>query len=131
MDPAGAQYLAAMNNPNAVSGLLNHADTPAAARAVAQQFGALLLQGLLQQNDGSGIPVVGGVGAGVVNSLFASTMGKIAMSGEKLGLADMMLRSIEQKQAQQAHGLTADAASDTGAPASTARAAPAARAPGG
>jgi len=128
--PAGAQYLAAMNNPNAVSGLLKHADTPAAARAVAQQFGALLLQGLLQQNDGSGIPVADGVGAGVVNSLFASTMGKVAMSGEKLGLADLMLRSIEQKQAEQAHGLTAGAANGTGAAAGGTSAAAAARGPG-
>lgn len=109
MDPAGARFLAAMNNPNAGSGLLRRADNPAAARAVAQQFGAMLMQGLFQQPDGSGIPVADGVGAGVVNSMFASTMGRVAMSGEKLGLADLMLRSIEQKQAQQAGGPTAEA----------------------
>src|SRR6185437_12002227 len=98
MDPAAAQRLAASPDPRGLSGLMQRDSDPAVSKAVAQQFGALFMQGLLQQNDGSGIAMTGGVGGGVVNSMFASTMGRVAMSGEKLGLTDLMLRSIEAKQ---------------------------------
>lgn len=107
MDPSAAPLLAAGVNPKGLSGLARRGNDPAAARAAAQQFGALLMQNLFRQADGSGLPVAGGVGGGVVNSLFADTMSRAAMSGERLGLADLMLRSIMQKQ-QQAGGGNAE-----------------------
>ena len=99
--------MAAIADPKGVSGLVNRGRDPAAAKAVAQQFGALLMQNLMQQTDGTALPIAGGVGGGGVNTMFASTMGRAAMSGERLGLTDMLLRSIQQKQ-RQAGGGTAD-----------------------
>jgi len=108
MEASAARWLAASSDPKGVAGLLRHSSDPKSARAAAQQFGALLMQTLMQQSDGSGIPMVEGAGAGVVNAMFAGTVGKVAMSGEKLGLADLLLRSIEQKQ-RQAEGVPAAA----------------------
>jgi hypothetical protein len=53
----------------------------------------------MQGSDGAAIPMAGGgAGANVVSALFASTISQAAMSGDKLGLADMIFRSIEAKQ---------------------------------
>jgi hypothetical protein len=42
-----------------------------AAKAVAGQFGALLMQGMMQGGDGQALPIAGdGVGGNVVNALF-------------------------------------------------------------
>lgn len=114
MDAAGARVLAAMSDPRGLSALLKHSGNPAAARAVAQQFGSLLMQGLWQQNDGSAIGMADGVGGGIVNTMFAGAMGEAAMKGERLGLADLLLRSIEQKQQQKA--AVGGAAAGTAAP---------------
>jgi flagellar protein FlgJ len=111
MDAAAAQRLAASPDPHGLAGLMQHSADPAVSKAVAQQFGALFMQSLMQQSDGAGIPVAGGTGGGVINNMFADTMGKAAMSGEKRGLADLLLRSIEAK--QRAAG---DAAADTAKP---------------
>lgn len=116
MDLGAAQRLIAAQDPRGLTGLMQRDGDPAVSKAVAQQFGALFMQGLLRQTDGAGIAMTDGVGGGVVNSMFASTMGRVAMSSEKLGLTDMMLRSIEAKQ-RAAHGGT-DAAA---APAQTAK----------
>ena len=98
MDLPGAQFLASQTNPNTVAGMLKHTSNPAAAKAVAQQFSALLTQGMMQKNDGSAIGMVDGTGGGIVNSMFASTLAQQAARGENMGLTDLILRSIEQKQ---------------------------------
>ncbi|HEX5317682.1 MAG TPA: glucosaminidase domain-containing protein [Stellaceae bacterium] len=107
MNFGAAQVLATMNDPKGVSGLLKHGNDPAAARKVAQQFGSLLMQQMMQKNDGSAIGLAEGTGGGIVNSMFATTMGQQVMKGEKLGLADLLLHSIEKKQAQAAGGSAA------------------------
>jgi peptidoglycan hydrolase FlgJ len=98
VDLPGAEFLASQTNPNTVAGLLKHTDNPAAAKAVAQQFAGLLMQGLMQKPDGSAIGMVDGTGNGIVNSMFASTMAQQAAKGEHMGLTDLILRSIEKKQ---------------------------------
>jgi flagellar protein FlgJ len=100
LDLPGAQFLASQSNPNTVAGMLKHTTNPAAAKAVAQQFGALLMQGMMQRNDGSAMGMVEGTGGGIVNSMFASTLSQQAAKGEKLGLTDLILHSIEKKQNQ-------------------------------
>ncbi|HEY1794555.1 MAG TPA: glucosaminidase domain-containing protein [Stellaceae bacterium] len=98
MDLPGAQFLASQTDPNAVAGMLKHTNSPAAAKAVAQQFSALLMQGMMQKNDGSAIGMTEGTGNGIVNSMFASTMAQQAAKGEHMGLSDLIMRSIEKKQ---------------------------------
>jgi flagellar protein FlgJ len=57
------------------------------------------MQGMMQSANGEAIPIAGdGVGGNVVNALFASTVSQAAMSGDKLGLADILFQSIEAKQ---------------------------------
>src|ERR1700746_3450796 len=57
------------------------------------------MQGVLGGSEGAAISMAGdGVGGNVVNALFASTISQAAMSGDKLGLADMIFRSIQAKQ---------------------------------
>ena len=59
----------------------------------------MLMQGMMQGSDGETIAMAGGgVGSNVVSSLFASTVSQAAASGDKLGLADALFRSIEAKQ---------------------------------
>ena len=120
MDFPAAQRLAASPDPRGLAGLMQHSADPTVSKAVAQQFGALFMQSLMQQSDGAGIAMTGGVGGGVVNSMFANTMGQAAMSGEKLGLTDLMMRSIEAK--QRAAGETAPGAAGPATPASAASA---------
>ncbi|HXP31698.1 MAG TPA: glucosaminidase domain-containing protein [Stellaceae bacterium] len=111
-----AERLASSADPKGLTALLNHGNDRAVAKAVAGQFGAFLMQGLMQQADGGAMPVAGGVGGATVSAMFASEMGKLAMSGDKLGLADFLLRSID-KQAGPASGPNAASAADAKAPA--------------
>jgi flagellar protein FlgJ len=122
VDLPGAQFLASQTDPNTVAGMLKHTDSPTAAKAVAQQFSALLMQGMMQKPDGSAIGMVDGTGNGIVNSMFASTMAQQAAKGEHMGLTDLILRSIEKKQSlaagnarTPANGNAAPATSDTAA----------------
>ena len=57
MDLGIAQTLAAASGANDLAGLKKVAtDNPAAMRKVAQQFGALLMQNLMRQSDGTALP---------------------------------------------------------------------------
>ena len=101
MDLGVAQTLAATSGKNDVSGLKKlAADNPAAVRKAAQQFGALLMQNLMKQNDGTALPMASGTGSDAVNQMFAGTIGKAVMSNEHMGLTDMLMRSLQKKQAQ-------------------------------
>jgi peptidoglycan hydrolase FlgJ len=92
-----------MADPKGLSALKKQSNDPAAAKAIAGQFGALLMQGVMQGSDGAAIPMAGGgVGANIVSALFSNTISQVAMSGEKLGLADIIFRSIEAKQSSAA-----------------------------
>jgi flagellar protein FlgJ len=128
VDLPGAEFLASQTDPNSVVGMLKHTSSPTAARAVAQQFSALLMQGMMQKNDGSAIGMVDGTGNGIVNSMFASTMAQQAAKGEHMGLTDLILRSIEKKQNLSAGNAKAPANGNAaaepanGAPATTASA---------
>jgi peptidoglycan hydrolase FlgJ len=99
LDLATAERLISVSDPKALSALHKQSDDPVTAKAVAGQFGALLMQGMMQNGNGGAIPIAGdGVGANVVSALFASTISQAAASGDKLGLADILFRSIEAKQ---------------------------------
>jgi peptidoglycan hydrolase FlgJ len=98
VDLATAERMTSVADPRGLSALHKQSSDPAAAKAVAGEFGALLMQGLMQGSDGGAIPMAGGVGGNIVNSLFANTISQAAMSGDKLGLADVLFRSIEAKQ---------------------------------
>ena len=69
----------------------------------------------MRQGDGTAMPMVGGAGGGIVNTMFAGTVSKSVMTHEKLGLTDLLLHSIEKKQ-QQANGSggASDAAATAG-----------------
>lgn len=99
MDPTGAERLAAIADPQAVPALRARPSDAAAARAAAEQFGTLLMQRLMQNGDGEALAMAGGTGGDIVNSMFARTIAQTAMSGDKLGLADLLFRSIMAKQA--------------------------------
>lgn len=100
MDATLAERLASSIDPKALAQLQSHSKDPAVGRAVAAQFGSYLMQGLLQDNSGKALPMAGGVGSGAVNAMFASVMGRAAMSGDQLGLADTIYKSIEKQQQQ-------------------------------
>lgn len=105
MDLATAERLTSIADPKGLSALKKQSNDPAAAKAVAGQFGALLMQGVMQGSDGAAIAMAGdGVGGNIVSALFANTISQAAMSGDKLGLADMIFRSIEAKQQAAAGG---------------------------
>lgn len=97
-----AQTLAATSGANDLSALkkMSAEHNPAAMRKVSQQFGALLMQNLMREPDGTALPMVGGTGSDVVNQMFASTMSQAVMSNDRMGLADLVLRSLQQKQGQ-------------------------------
>ncbi|HTW53873.1 MAG TPA: glucosaminidase domain-containing protein [Stellaceae bacterium] len=123
MDLGVAQTLAATSGTNDLAGLKKIAaeNNPAAMRKVAQQFGSLLLQNLMRQPDGTALPMVGGTGGDVVNQMFTGTMSQAVMSNEKMGLTDIILRSLQKKQTQAdgGSGKTATAgapSSNTGSP---------------
>lgn len=107
MDLAFAERLAAAADPKAVATLQKARRDPAVAKAVAEQFGALLLQQMMQDAGGAALPMTGGAGAGVVNQMFASTMAQAAASGDRLGLADLLLRSMRRAAARPADGSAA------------------------
>jgi flagellar protein FlgJ len=116
VDLGVAQTLAATSGADDLAGLKKIAtDNPAAMRKVAQQFGALLMQNLMRQSDGTALPMVGGAGSDVVNQMFAGTISRATMSNDKTGLTDLLIRSLQKKQ-QQANGGSGDAAT---APSST------------
>lgn len=128
MDLPGAEFLASQTDPNSVVGMLKHTSNAAGAKAVAQQFSALLLQGMMQKNDGSAMGMTEGTGNGIVNSMFASTMAQQAAKGEHMGLTDLILKSIEQKQ-HLTPGNAQTPADGSARPAAASAAAPAAAAP--
>jgi flagellar protein FlgJ len=123
VDLGVGQTLAAATGANDLSGLKKLAtDNPAGMRKVAQQFGSLLMQNLMRQSDGTALPMAGGAGSDVVNQMFAGTSGQAVMSNEKMGLTDMLVRSLQKKQ-DQANGGAGDAsAATTSAPTAGARA---------
>jgi flagellar protein FlgJ len=94
MDLATAERLASVVDANSVSALQGRRDDPAVKKAVAEQFGTLLLERVLQNGDGEALAMAGGTGGSIVNALFAKTMAETAMSGDRLGLADLLFRSI-------------------------------------
>jgi flagellar protein FlgJ len=99
LDLQTAERLISASDPKGLSALKKQSSDPVAAKAVAGQFGAMLMQGMMQGSDGETIAMAGGgVGSNVVSSLFASTVSQAAASGDKLGLADALFRSIEAKQ---------------------------------
>lgn len=104
MDLAAAKRLASVADPQAVASLQAQRGNPAVARAVAGQFGTLLMQRILQQGDGEALAMTGGTGGNIVNAMFASTVAQAAMSGDQLGLADILFRSMMAKQAPAAAG---------------------------
>ncbi len=98
MDLTTAERLASASDPKALSTLKNRGNDPVAAKAVAGQFAALLMQNVMQGSDGA-MPVAGGgVGGNIVSGLFASAISRTAASGDKLGLANMLFRSIEARE---------------------------------
>lgn len=114
MDLGVTQILAATSGANGLSGLKKMAveNNPAAMRKVAQQFGSLLMQNLMRESDGTALPMVGGTGGDVVNQMFAGTVSQAVMSHDKMGLTDLILRSLQKKQAQ----ASGDAQAGTAAP---------------
>ena len=102
MDLGVAQTLAATSGNNDLASLKKMAaeNNPAAMRKVAQQFGAMLMQNLMREPDGTALPMVGGTGGDVVNQMFAGTISQAVMSNDKTGLTDIILRSLQKKQAQ-------------------------------
>lgn len=104
MDADMAARLAASIDPKALTALQNHTGDPTVGRAVAAQFGAFLMQGMMQNADGSALSMAGGTGGPAVSSMFASAMGRYAMSGDKLGLADTIYRSMVTKEGPSANG---------------------------
>ena len=99
MDLGVTQTLAATTGTSDLAGLKKlAANNPAGMRKIAQQFGSLLMQNLMRESDGTALPMVSGAGSGVVNQMFASTVSQAVMSSEKMGLTDMLVRSLQKKQ---------------------------------
>ncbi|HJU19979.1 MAG TPA: hypothetical protein VJ770_26300, partial [Stellaceae bacterium] len=94
MNLGAAERLASANDPKSVAALEAQSADPAVRKAVAEQFGRLLMQRILQNGDGEAIAMTGGAGGNIVNALFADTITKAAMSGDRLGLADLLFRSL-------------------------------------
>ncbi|HEY5208120.1 MAG TPA: glucosaminidase domain-containing protein [Stellaceae bacterium] len=97
MDAGLAERLASSVDPKSLASLQNRNSDPAVARAVASQFGSFLMQGMMQDGAGTAMAMTDGTGGAAVNSLFASTMSRYAMSGDKLGLADIIYKSMAAK----------------------------------
>jgi flagellar protein FlgJ len=98
VDLRTAERLAFVADPKAVAALEARRDDPAVAKAVAEQFGTLLLQRVMRDGGGQALAMAGGTGGDVVNTLFADTIAQTAMSGDRLGLADMLFRAIAATQ---------------------------------
>jgi flagellar protein FlgJ len=105
LDLSAAERLSSAADPKGLAALKSQSSDPAAAKAIAGQFGALLMQGIMRGTDGAAMSIAGdGIGGNVVSALFANTMAQAAMSGDKLGLADMLFRAMEAKQHDAASG---------------------------
>jgi peptidoglycan hydrolase FlgJ len=106
VDLATAQRLMSAADPKALSALKNQPNDPVAARVVAGQFAALLIENVMQGSDGAALPVAGDeTGSNIVSGMFATAISQAAASDGKLGLADMLFRAIEAKQqAAEGHG---------------------------
>ena len=98
MELTVAERLAGSIDPKGLTSLQNRNGDPAVGHAVAEQFGAYLMQGLMQNADGSAISMADGTGSGPVSTMFANAISRVAMAGDKLGLADMIYQSIQAKQ---------------------------------
>jgi flagellar protein FlgJ len=98
MDLGTAERLASVADPQAVSALEAHRNSPAVKKAIAEQFGTLLLQRVLQNSEGDALTMTGGAGGTMINSLYASTVAQTVMSGDRLDLADMLFRSLAAAQ---------------------------------
>src|ERR1700733_909592 len=109
MDLGVAQTLAVTSGSGDLAGLMKAANNPAAARKAAQQFGALMMENLMRQGDGTALPMVSGAGGDVVNQMFTGAISKAVMSNEKMGLTDLLMRAMQKKQ-QEASGGSGDAA---------------------
>src|SRR5690348_3680995 len=94
MDATIAQSLASGIDPTAIGALKGHPNDPAVRRAVAGQFGAMLMEGLMRNADGSPLSMVEGVGSDTINTLYANVMSQVAASSNQLGFADMLLQSM-------------------------------------
>lgn len=94
MDATIAQSLASGIDPTAIGALKGQSNDPAVRRAVAGQFGAMLMEGLMHNADGSPLSMVDGVGSDTVNALYANVMSQVAASSNQLGFADMLLQSM-------------------------------------
>ena len=66
MDLGGTQALAAASSADDLAKLKQAAANPAAARKTAQQFGALMMENLMKQSDGTALPMAGSRGPGHV-----------------------------------------------------------------
>ena len=102
MDLGVAQTLAATTGTDDLAGLkkIGAENNPAATRKVAQQFGALLMENLMRQADGTALPMVEGTGSDVVNQMFVGTISRSVTSNEKMGLTDLLLRGLQKTQQQ-------------------------------
>ena len=98
MNLGTAQSLAAVAGTNDLAGLKHSVNNPVAAQKVSQQFGAMLMQNLMRQSDGTAMPFVSGTGSDVVNQMFAGAISKATMAHDHMGLTDMILHSIQKKQ---------------------------------
>jgi flagellar protein FlgJ len=94
MDAAATESLAGGIDPRALSALKDNPNDPATRRAVADQFSAMLMEGLMRNADGSPLSMVQGTGSGTVNELYTNVMSEVAASSNQLGFADMLLRSM-------------------------------------
>jgi flagellar protein FlgJ len=94
MDVAATESLAGGIDPRALSALKDNPNDPATRRAVADQFSAMLMEGLMRNADGSPLSMVQGTGSGTVNELYTNVMSEVAASSNQLGFADMLLRSM-------------------------------------
>ena len=94
MDATVAQSLASGIDPTAIAALKAHPNDPAVRRAVAGQFGAMLMEGMMRNADGSPLSMVDGVGGDTVSELYTNVMSQVAASTDQLGFADMLLQSM-------------------------------------
>jgi peptidoglycan hydrolase FlgJ len=118
VDLATAQRLISADDAKSLAALKQHSHDPVAAKAVAGQFAAMLVQNVMEGSDGTALPVAGdGTGGNIVSGLFASALTQMAASSDKLGLADLLFRSIEAKQHSAGAGHDAKAASGKAPPA--------------
>ncbi len=125
MDATFAQSLAAGIDPTSIGALKSRPNDPAVRRAVANQFGAMLMENLMRNADGSPLVTVDGAGGDTVGALFTNVMSQVAASSNQLGFADLLLRSMPPS----AGAASSPAASGTALP-SRSTAAPAAAAVG-